>query len=104
MQVEFETLKGKRFNAKVKEFIDASPDGSGIPVTAVIDDETFAAYKGLVSTGFSCSVIITTPGPTGNEAAIAIPVNAVFGDVNSGSRSVWVYNASTKASPERRLN
>lgn len=97
MQVEFETLKGKRFNAKVKEFIDASPDGSGIPVTAVIDDETFAAYKGLVSTGFSCSVIITTPGPTGNEAAIAIPVNAVFGDVNSGSRSVWVYNASTKS-------
>ena len=96
MQVEFETLKGKQFSAKVKEFIDASPDGSGIPVTAVIDDASFAEYKNLVSTGFSCSVMITTPGPAGDKPVIAIPVNAVFGDASSGTRSVWLYNQSSK--------
>jgi membrane fusion protein, multidrug efflux system len=96
MHVEFETIKGKRFNAKVKEYIDASPDGSGIPVTVVIDDDSFAAYKSMVSTGFSCTVTITTPGPAGNQQVIAIPVNAVFSDVHSGSQSVWMYNQATK--------
>lgn len=96
MKVSFETIKGKQFNARVKEYIDASPDGSGIPVTAVIDDPAFEDYKNLVSTGFSCSVTITTPGPVGEQPAIAIPVSAVFGDVASKDQSVWVYNAATK--------
>ncbi|MHC1775598.1 MAG: efflux RND transporter periplasmic adaptor subunit [Lentimicrobium sp.] len=96
MQVEFETLKGKKFEAKVKEYVDASPDGSGIPVTVVITDPTFSEFKNQVSTGFSCSITINTPGPSGENQVIAIPVNAVFGDVKTNQKSVWIYNASSK--------
>jgi RND family efflux transporter MFP subunit len=96
MQVEFETLKGKKFEAKVKEYVDASPDGSGIPVTVVITDPTFNEYKNRISTGFSCSITINTPGPSGENPVIAIPVNAVFGDVKTNQKSVWIYNPLTK--------
>ncbi len=96
MQVEFETLKGKKFESKVKEYIDASPDGSGIPVTVIITDPAFGEYKNQISTGFSCSITINTPGPSGVNPVIAIPVNAVFGDVKTSQKSVWIYNSSSK--------
>lgn len=96
MQVEFETLKEKMFEAKVKEYVDASPDGSGIPVTVIINDPTFSEYKNQISTGFSCSITINTPGPSGENPVIAIPVNAVFGDVKTNHKSVWIYNSITK--------
>lgn len=103
MHVEFETIKGMRFNAKVKEYIDASPDGSGIPVTVIIDDDSFAAYKSMVSTGFSCTVTITTPGPAGNQRVIAIPVSAVFSDATTGSQSVWMYNSNEKSVSRKKV-
>ena len=39
--VEFDTYKGKWFKAEVKEFVDASPDGSGIPVRLAITDKSY---------------------------------------------------------------
>lgn len=103
MEVEFETLKGKKFAARVKEFVDASPDGSGIPVTAVITDPAFNEYKDMVSIGFSCSITINTPGPTGEKPVIAIPVNAAFGDMKTSQKSVWIYNPETKTVSRRTV-
>ena len=50
--VEFDTYKGLWFKAKVKEFIDASPDGTGIPVKLVIDDSRFSRDKHNIYPGF----------------------------------------------------
>ena len=36
--VEFDAYKGKLFQAKVKEYVEASPDGAGVPVFLYIDD------------------------------------------------------------------
>jgi membrane fusion protein, multidrug efflux system len=91
--VEFEAIKGERFKAKIKEFVNASPDGSGIPVTAIIDDSGFVDKKSLISPGFTCTVIINTAAE--DESGIAIPLNAVFKDTESGLESVWIYNNET---------
>ena len=39
--VEFDAYKGKLFQAKVKEYVEASPDGAGVPVFLYIDDPEF---------------------------------------------------------------
>ena len=39
--IEFDTYKGKIFKAKVKEYVEASPDGSGVPVFLQIEDPEF---------------------------------------------------------------
>ena len=36
--VEFDNYKGRSLQAKVKEYVEASPDGSGVPVYLYIDD------------------------------------------------------------------
>ena len=43
--VEFDNYKGIRFKAKVKEYVEASPDGSGVPVFLYIDDPEFNLNK-----------------------------------------------------------
>lgn len=54
--VEFDTYKGIWFKARVKEFIDASPDGTGIPVKLSIDDPRFSRDEHNIYPGFSCKV------------------------------------------------
>ena len=56
--VEFDAYKGKLFQAKVKEYVEASPDGAGVPVFLYIDDPEFDLKKYKVSVGFSCRVIV----------------------------------------------
>ena len=37
-KVEFDTYKGNIFNARLEEYLDISTDGTGIPVTIIIED------------------------------------------------------------------
>lgn len=90
--VEFDAFKGKSFNAKVKEIMDVSPDGSGIPVTLLIDDAAFAAVRNHIKPGFSCLVKMNVP--TGMSDEVALPLAAVFSDRESGASTVWVVSSS----------
>lgn len=93
VSVEFDTYKGLWFSAKVKEFVDASPDGSGIPVKLVIDDERFQRDKHNIYPGFSCKVSLQMENSAANS--YIVPLSAVFRDLNTEETSVWLYDAAT---------
>lgn len=91
--VEFDTYKGKWFTARVKEFVDASPDGSGIPVRLAIVDSAFNRDKYNIYPGFSCKVILSIDNVSGE--GYSVPLSAVFEDLATGETSVWLYNSTT---------
>lgn len=96
--IEFDTYKGKWFKAEVKEFIDASPDGSGIPVRLAIVDTAFRSDVYNIYPGFSCKIKLSIADNTGG---FSVPLSAVFKDVKTDETSVWLYN-ETKKSVERQ--
>ncbi len=91
LEVEFEAIKGQKFSGKITEFVSASSDGSGIPVTAVITDPGFEKLQSLVSPGFTCTVTLITDSETDSPTGIAVPLSAVFNDSETGEESVWIY-------------
>ena len=88
--VEFDTYRGKWFEAKVKEFVDASPGGSGIPVRLAITDTAFRRDVYPVYPGFSCKVKLSIGNPTGD--GYSVPLSAVFKDLKTNETSVWLYD------------
>ena len=89
--VEFDAYKGKLFQAKVKEYVEASPDGAGVPVFLYIDDPEFDLKKYKVSVGFSCRVIVNIE-------------NDVVFDNNLNSKIVFIYNPSTQKVELRKVS
>lgn len=92
--VEFDTYKGIWFKARVKEFIDASPDGTGIPVKLVIDDSRFSRDIHNIYPGFSCKVNLKIE--TTEENSYIVPMSALFKNPTTNETSVWVYNPKTE--------
>ncbi|WP_040371202.1 efflux RND transporter periplasmic adaptor subunit [Butyricimonas synergistica] len=92
--VEFDTYKGIWFKARVKEFIDASPDGTGIPVKLVIDDSRFSRDVHNIYPGFSCKVNLKIE--TTEENSYIVPMSALFKNPTTNETSVWVYNPKTE--------
>lgn len=92
--VEFDTYKGIWFKARVKEFIDASPDGTGIPVKLVIDDSRFSRDIHNIYPGFSCKVNLKIETTEGNS--YIVPMSALFKNPTTNETSVWVYNPKTE--------
>lgn len=88
--VEFDTYKGKWFKAKVKEFVDASPDGSGIPVRLAIVDTAFRRDIYNIYPGFSCKVMLSIDNT--NKDGYSVPLSALFKDLKTDETSVWLYN------------
>ncbi len=89
IEVEFDTYKGQWFKAEVKEFVDASPDGSGIPVRLAIVDPAFSRERINIYPGFSCKVRLNIDNSLGE--GFAIPMSAIFKDTKTGETSVWLY-------------
>lgn len=89
--VEFDTYKGKWFQAQVKEFVDASPDGSGIPVRLAIADPAFNRDMYNIYPGFSCKVMLNIEQESGK--GYAVPLSAVFKDLKTDETSVWLYRS-----------
>ncbi len=90
--VEFDTYKGKWFKAKVKEFVDASPEGSGIPVRLAITDTAFRRDIYNIYPGFSCKVRLSIYNSTGD--GYSVPLSAVFKDLKTNETSVWLYDSA----------
>lgn len=86
--VEFDVLPGKKYKAKVKEILEMSPDGAGIPVTLWMDDSAFEEVRSQIKPGFSCRVSFNVELSQTNE--VAVPLTAVFADSKTSKECVWV--------------
>lgn len=99
--VEFDTYKGTWFKAKVKEFIDASPDGGGIPVKLLIEDERFDRIKQNIYPGFSCRVNLQIENTVPNS--YIVPLSAVFKDLPTNETSVWAYDVKNQTVHRKKV-
>lgn len=54
--VEFDTYKGQSFNASLEEYLDISANGTGIPVSVIIEDPVFVRNSFDVKPGFTCNI------------------------------------------------
>lgn len=97
--VEFDVLPGKRYKAKVKEILDMSPDGSGIPVTLWMDDPAFEEVRSQIKPGFSCRVIFNVELNANNE--VSVPLTALFADPKNSKDCVWVVEPGQSAATLR---
>ncbi len=94
-QVEFDTYKGQSFNAVLEEFLDMSADGTGIPVTIVIDDPAFEKIKYEVKPGFTCSIHFSANiGSQLEESMTKIPLSAIFCEDEGNQLYVWILNGN----------
>ena len=91
--MEFDTYKGKIFNARLEEYLDISTDGTGIPVTIIIDDPTFDRSIYDVKPGFTCNIKLASDiAPFIEEKMMNIPLSAVFGESGDKKTYVWIIN------------
>lgn len=99
--VEFDTYKGKWFKARVKEFVDASPDGSGIPVRLAIADSSFRRDIYNIYPGFSCKVKLSIDNTAGE--GYSVPLSALFKDLKTDETSVWLYHGTDGTVKRQRV-
>jgi len=89
--ITFEAYPAVKFKAKVTKFVDASPDGSGVPVTVALDDSAFDIAKYTVRPGFSAEVTLSIVNDEAEDLT-AVPVTALRGGLTGSADSVWVYD------------
>ena len=90
-KVEFDTYKGTVFNARLEEYLDISTDGTGIPVTIIIDDAAFDRTIYDVKPGFTCNIRLASDiAPFIEEKLMNVPLSAVFGDSENKNTYVWI--------------
>lgn len=100
--IEFDSYKGQLFKAKVKEYVEASPDGSGVPVFLYIDDPDFDLSKYKISVGFSCRVIVHVDNSQYNDG-MTVPLSAVVLNNDTGAKTVFIYNSTTGKVEQRNI-
>lgn len=89
---EFDNYKGKLFRTKVKEYVEASPDGSGVPVFLYIDDPEFNLNNYKIAVGFSCRVLVRVQtGQETKDKAVTVPLTSIVADEASDALYVFVY-------------
>ena len=102
LKVEFDNYRGKWFNAKVKEYVEASLDGSGIPVMLYIDDPEFNLSTYKVSVGFSCHVALNANNELQKDATI-VPLSAIVSDPGKNMICVFVVDAASGKVSQRPI-
>lgn len=102
--VEFDAYKGKLFKAKIKEYVQASLNGAGVPVFMYIDDPEFNLNEYKISVGFSCKVIIRAEDVVSGVDVLTVPLSAIVYDNNSNSKSVFVYNSASQTVEQRKIS
>lgn len=91
--VEFDTYKGKLFKARVKEYVEASPDGSGVPVFLTMDDPEFDLSTYKIAVGFSCRVIVYIKNMS-DSVGVGVPLSAIVYNNKLKQEVVFVYDES----------
>ena len=102
LSVEFDNYKGINFNMKIYKQVNSSPDGSGVPMTLLIDDKRFSYEKYNIKSGFSCTVTVTI-NKTNTANDIIIPLSAVYFNDSTNSKTVWIYDAKTSTVSSRNV-
>lgn len=92
--ITVETIPGVSFAAAVRDYVDASPYGLGIPVTLKINDSKYAAYRKSIKPGFSVKVTMTVLDAK-KRSDIVIPLAAVASEQNTKKSYVWLVNTSS---------
>lgn len=101
-KVEFDTYKGKSFNAKLEEFLEISTDGAGLPVTITIDDPAFDKAIYDVKPGFTCNINMEADiNSFLPEKLTIIPLSALFEDTTINKTCVWILKEDNTV--ERRI-
>ncbi len=101
--VTFDNYKEIRFKAKIKEYVEASPDGSGVPVFLTIDDPRFDLKKYKITVGFSCQVTLLVDHANYPKGAVYIPLSAVVASEVSDTCYVYVYQAGDQTVERRPI-
>lgn len=101
--VEFDNLRGELFEARIKEVVDASVDGAGIPVTLAIIDKRFNPDKYNVKAGFACRVRVMINDEKGIEGYVTVPLSSVFQPKGTAGTFVWVYDANSGTVSQRAV-
>lgn len=102
--VEFDNYRGEYFRAEIKDVVDASVDGAGIPVTLRIVDKTFDPNKYNIKAGFACRVKIQIEGNKEYHAYVTVPITAVFNPPIDGQGTyVWVYDPESSEVKIRKI-
>ena len=86
--VRFDNYRDKLFHAYLKEFVQTSPDGTGLPVSLGIDDPDFDTKRYLISPGMSCTINLIVDNKA-DSALTAVPLTAVYSP-DTGGDFVWV--------------
>lgn len=100
--VEFESYKGVHFRAKVKEYVQASNDGSGIPVFLQIADPRFNLRDYNVAVGFTCRVLLRHVNP-GMNGSCVVPIASVVAVTGSEDPHLFVFDAVDSTVHLRRV-
>lgn len=102
--VSFDAYKGVKFKAKIKEYVQASEDGSGIPVYVTIDDPDFSLSKYKVAVGFACNIeFVLEEDENGENSNLVVPLAAVVADFKTSNGEVFVYNPTNNVVNKRRI-
>lgn len=101
-KVEFDTYKGKIFNAKLEEFLEISTDGAGLPVTITVNDPSFNKAIYDVKPGFTCNISMETDiNNFLSQSLSVVPLSAIFEDTTNQQTCVWVLKKNNTV--ERRI-
>lgn len=102
--IEFDNLRGESFSAKIKEIVDASVDGAGIPVTLAISDKNFKPDTYNIKAGFACRVKVVVEPEKFNKNYSLVPITAIFAKDSEPSKSfVWIFNAENNEVVSRQV-
>lgn len=83
--VEFDSYRGVKFPARLKEYAKTSSDASGFPVSLRLDDSLTRRWP--VSPGMSCTITLRSADPV--AGAVSLPLTAVCAPAQGGEY-VWV--------------
>ena len=94
--VEFDNYKDIRFKAKIKEYVEASPDGAGVPVFLYIDDADFNLDRYKIAVGYSCRIILYIDNEFYPKGTVYVPLSAIVSDETDDTCYVFVYHSATQ--------
>lgn len=92
-KVSVETITGVIFNAVVRDYVDASPYGLGIPVTLRIEDPKYNQYRKAIKPGFSVNVVMTVTDKLQKNSEVIVPLVAVASETNTKKNYVWLVDS-----------
>ncbi len=87
--IELDVQKGVFYNAKIKEIISSSIDGSGIPVILKIDDPVYNPDKIKILPGYACNVHIEMTNKSDSLNTISIPLSCIYTDPENNRSYAW---------------